>query len=99
MHPYNRRLVHTEGPSGQLRCHAIVQHAAVPNTPRRAAGLHVSLHTLHAILSSAGACLPGFAVGISRSGWQAEEAVANLPLRLAVRALRPPSSAGVLQGY
>jgi hypothetical protein len=31
------------------------------------------------------AFLPGFAVWISRSGWQAEEAVANLPLRLAVR--------------
>jgi hypothetical protein len=28
---------------------------------------------------------PGFAVLMSRSGWQAEEAVANLPLRLAVR--------------
>ena len=29
--------------------------------------------------------MPGFAVSISRSVWQAEEAVANLPLRLAVR--------------
>ncbi len=29
--------------------------------------------------------MPGFAVWVSRSVWQAEEAVANLPLRLAVR--------------
>jgi hypothetical protein len=28
LHPNNRRLVHTEGPSRQRRCHAIVQHAA-----------------------------------------------------------------------
>jgi hypothetical protein len=36
-------------------------------------------------LTRFGALLLGFAVLISRSVWQAEEAVANLPLRLAVR--------------
>ena len=42
---------------------------------------------------------PGFAVWISRSVWQAEEAVANLPLRLAVRAhCGQPSVAGYSRG-
>jgi hypothetical protein len=41
-----------------------------------------------------GAFLPGFAVWISRSVLQAEEAVANLPVRLAVRVrCRQPSLA------
>ena len=35
LHPNNRRLVHTKGPSRQLRCHATVQHAAVPNAAPR----------------------------------------------------------------
>jgi hypothetical protein len=35
LHPNNRRLVHTKGPSRQLRCHATVQHAAVPNAATR----------------------------------------------------------------
>ena len=47
MHPNNRRLVHTKGPSRQLRCHATVQHAVVPNAGIRA-GLHVSVHMQHA---------------------------------------------------
>jgi hypothetical protein len=83
VHPNNRRLVHTKGPSRQLRCHAIVQHAAVPHAGILG-GLQVSVHMPHAAIFPR-AFLPGFAVSIPRSVWQAEEAVANLPLRLAVR--------------
>ena len=97
VHPNNRRLVHTKCPSRQLRCRAIVQHTAVPNAATWG-GLHVSVHTLHVAIFS-GACLPGFAVLISRSVWQAEEAVASLPLRLAVRVhCGQPSSAGYSRG-
>ena len=88
LHHNNRRLLHTKGPSRQLHCHAIVQHTAGTNAATRTdtrGGLHVSVHTLHAAILFFGACLPGFAVSISRSVLQAKEAVANLPLRLAVR--------------
>ena len=49
LHDINRRLVHTQGPSRQLRCHAIVQHTAVTNAATRGM-LHVSVHTLHAAI-------------------------------------------------
>ncbi len=82
------------GPSRQRRCHAIVQHAAVPNAATRG-GLCVSVHMPKApsppppprspasqSLSLLGRALQ-FAYPVLV--WQAEEAVANLPLRLAVR--------------
>jgi hypothetical protein len=45
LHPNNRRIVHTTGPSRQLRSHAIVQHAAVLNAATRDR-LYVSVHLL-----------------------------------------------------
>ena len=75
VHAPCRRLVHPE-----------VEHDAVPNAATRG-GLHVSMQ----IAARHDPCFPqepswpGFAVPISRSVWQAEEAVANLPLLLAVR--------------
>jgi hypothetical protein len=72
------------GPSRQRRCHAIVQHAAVSSAGIRGR-LHVSLHPPHTAIFSPGACSPGFAVSPPHPVWQAAEAVANLPLRLAVR--------------
>ncbi len=88
MHPLTTAAGgHTKGPSRQLRCHAIVQHAAVPNAATRG-GLYVSVH-MPPVASSplfpgallAALCSCGYPVSV----WQAEEAVANLPLRLAVR--------------
>jgi hypothetical protein len=82
-----QRLVHANGPVRAASCDAIgiVQHAATHG------GLHVSVHTPHIAIFphsdiSSRDFLPGFAISILRSVWQAEEAVANLPLRLAVRA-------------
>jgi hypothetical protein len=45
LHPNNRRIVHTTGPSRQLRSHAIVQHAAVLDAATRNR-LYVSVHLL-----------------------------------------------------
>ena len=85
LHPNNRRLVHTKGPSGQLRCRAIVQPAR--HVYKRCSARWAARLRAHAARRNLffGACLPGFAVSISRSVLQAKEAVANLPLRLAVR--------------
>ncbi len=97
MHPNNRRLVHTKCPSRQLRCRAIVQHTAITNAATRG-GLHVSVHTLHAAMFHdlfSGACLPGFAVWISRFGLAGRESRGQPAAALGgARALRPPSSAG-----
>ena len=88
------------GPSRQLRCYAIVQHTAV----RYAGiwgGLYVSVQHCRMPQSffSLKPSWPGFAVWISRSVRQAEEAVANLPLRLAVRVhYDQPSVAGYSRG-
>jgi hypothetical protein len=84
VHPNNRRLVHTNGPSRQLRSHAIVQHAAVPNAATRG-GWRVSVHAPHAAIYFPEPSCRALQFLISRSVWQAEEAVANLPVRLAVR--------------
>jgi hypothetical protein len=81
MHPNDRLSGAHEASLTQLRCHAIVKHA-----PTRG-GLHVSVHMQHAAINfpyqpSCRALQFGYPVSV----WQAEEAVANLPLRLAVRA-------------
>jgi hypothetical protein len=68
-----------ECPSRKLRCHAM------PSTLRRAAGCTPPCTRALHEGSAAEPSWPGFAVSPSRSVWQAEEAVANLPLRLAVR--------------
>jgi hypothetical protein len=82
----NRHLVHTKGPSRQLRFHAIVQHAAVPNAATRGRQ-YVCVHMPHAAIPPLpAALLAGLCSSTTRPVWQAEEAVANLPLRLAVRA-------------
>jgi hypothetical protein len=47
--------------------------------------LYVSVHMPHAAIFFPGAFLPDFAFLMCFSVWQAEEAVANLPVRLAVR--------------
>jgi hypothetical protein len=67
-----------EGPSGQLRRHSSPCHA-------KHAATRGGLLTLRTPRFPPRAFSPGFAVSISRSVWQAEEAVANLPVRLAVR--------------
>ena len=75
MHPNNRRLVRTKGPSRQLRCHAIVQHAAVSHACILG-GLHVSVHMPHAAIFFpsllAGLCsfrLIPFGFGRPRKPW------------------------------
>jgi hypothetical protein len=94
-----RTLVHpSKGQSRQLRCHAIVQHAAVPKAGTRGGAARLFAHVAHRDRRP-GAFLLGRALqfGHPVSVWQAEEAVANLPLRLAVRVhCGHPSSAGVL---
>ncbi len=93
LHPSNRRLVHTNGPvqATSLPCHRPARRMLNAATRGR---LYVSMHTLHATPS-----WPGFAAVPSRTVWQAEEAVANLPLRLAVRVhCGRPSSAGYSRG-
>jgi hypothetical protein len=94
----------TNGPSRQLRCHAIVQHAAVPNAATRD-GLHVTVHTSHArcdpqllshpVPQSAGVCprafVPGFAV-LECSGLAGRGSRGQPADALGgARALRPPS--------
>jgi hypothetical protein len=71
-----------QGPvqAASLPFHA--QHVAVPNAATRS-GLHISVHAEAQsvpVAPLAGLCRFGIP-----SVWQAEEAVANLPLRLAVR--------------
>ncbi len=73
-----------KGRSRQLRCHAIVQHAAAPKA--RAAGLRVSVHMPHDAIVFPGSLLcRALQFCHQFRSWQAEEAVANVPLRLAVR--------------
>jgi hypothetical protein len=74
------------GPSRQRRCHEIVQHAAVSNAGIRgqAARLFAPASHRHLFPRSLFARLCSFTI-LPRPVWQAEEAVANLPLRLAVR--------------
>ena len=76
-----RRMVHAKGPVRAASCDAIgiIQHAATRG------GLNVSVHTPHTAIFPPEPSWPGFAISIFRLVWQAEEAVANLPLRLAVR--------------
>ncbi len=83
MHPDNRRLVHTQGPvlAASLPCHSPA-HSRYKRCHARRGALCTS------------PCTRNCAGGPSRRAlqfrhpvlvWQAEEAVANLPLRLAVR--------------
>ena len=83
--PNNRRPVHANGPveAASLPCHSPARRRI--ERLRSRGRLHVSLHPPHTAIFSPAACLPGFAVSPPRPVWQAEEAVANLPLRLAVR--------------
>ncbi len=84
LHPFGAH----EGASRQLGCHGeFLQFAALRRHAQAltSGGLHVSVHTPHAAIHfpspRAGVC----SFDIPFRVWQAEEAVANLSLRLAVR--------------
>jgi hypothetical protein len=72
----------TKGPSREFRCRAIAQH--VRNAATRGV-LLVSVNTAHTRFFPPSLLARLYSLRHSVSVWQAEEAVSNLPLRLAVR--------------
>ena len=85
LHPLTTAAWAHQGPvqAASLPCHRPARRLLNAATRGR---LYVSVRMPHAAIFSPGAFLPGFAFLMRFSVWQAEEAVANLPLRLAVRA-------------